>query len=45
MNFFAEQILTHRLQKTYVFQRRQIGGGAGWGSTKGLGWKCYEIWL
>ena len=26
MNFFAEQILTHRLQKTYVFQMRQVGG-------------------
>jgi len=26
MNFFAEQILTHRLWKTYGFQRRQFGG-------------------
>ena len=26
MNFFAEQILTHRLRKTYGFQRRQVGG-------------------
>ena len=25
-NFFAEQILTHRLWKIYVFQRRQVGG-------------------
>ena len=25
MNFFAEQILTHRLRKTYVFQMRQVG--------------------
>ena len=28
MNFFAEQILTHRLWKTYSFQMRQVGG---WG--------------
>ena len=33
MNFFAEQILTHRLRKTYGFQRRQFGG---WGDTLGL---------
>jgi len=26
MNFFAEQILTHRLCKTYGFQMRQVGG-------------------
>ena len=26
MNFFAEQILTHRLWKTYGFQMRQVGG-------------------
>ena len=25
MNFFAEQILTHQLQKTYGFQMRQVG--------------------
>jgi len=25
MNFFAEQILTHRLRKTYGFQMRQVG--------------------
>ena len=33
MNFFAEQILTHRLWKTYGFQRRQFGG---WGDVLGL---------
>ena len=27
MNFFAEQIVTHRLWKTYGFQMRQVGGG------------------
>ena len=27
MNFLAEQILTHRLWKTYGFQMRQDGGG------------------
>ena len=26
MNLFAEQILTHRLGKSYGFQKRQIGG-------------------
>ena len=26
MNFFADQILTHRLRKTYGFKRRQVGG-------------------
>ena len=36
MNFFAEQILTHRLWKTYGFQRRQVGGG-------GMGRKSYKI--
>jgi len=25
MNFFTEQILTHRLWKTYGFQMRQVG--------------------
>ena len=35
---FAEQILTHRLWKTYGFQRRQVGGGR-------LGWKGYKIGL
>ena len=29
MNFFAEQILTHRLWKTYGFQMRQVGGVGG----------------
>ena len=33
MNFFAEEILTHRLQKTYGFQRRQAGG---WGEGLGV---------
>ena len=28
-NFFAEQILTQRLRKTYGFQRRQVGGDGG----------------
>ena len=42
MNLFAEQILTHRVWKTYGFQMRQVGG---WGrGTEGLGWKCYKIW-
>ena len=41
---FAEQILTHRLWKTYGFQRRQVGGGVGeWAWS--LGWKCYKIGL
>ena len=32
MNFFAEQILTHRLEKPYSCQRRQFGvGGMCWG--------------
>ena len=30
MNFFAEQTLTHKLCKTYGFQRRQVGE---WGDT------------
>ena len=25
MNFFSEQKLAHRLLKTYVYQRRQVG--------------------
>ena len=33
MNFFAEQILTHRLGKTYSFQRRQVGV---WGDALGV---------
>ena len=33
MNFFAEWILTHRLWKTYGFQRRQVGG---WGDGLGV---------
>ena len=32
MNFFAEQIVTHRLWKAYGFQMRQFGvWGMGWG--------------
>ena len=33
MNFFAEQILTHRFSKTYGFPRRQVvgEGWVGWG--------------
>ena len=33
VNFFAEQILTHRFWKTYGFQRRQFGA---WGDVLGL---------
>ena len=33
MNFFAEQMLTHRLWKTYGLWRRQFGG---WGDALGL---------
>ena len=33
MNFFPEQILTHRPGKTYGLQRRQLGG---WGDVLGL---------
>ena len=33
MNFFAEQMLTHRLRKTYGFQRRQFSG---WEDTLGV---------
>ena len=33
MNFFAEQILTHRLSKTYSFHSRWLGG---WGDVLGL---------
>ena len=28
-NFFEEEILTHRLWKTYGFPMRQVGGGGG----------------
>lgn len=40
MNFFAEQIMTHRLRKTYGFQIRHVGGG-------GMHWgqKWYKIGL
>ena len=38
MNLFAEQILTHRLWKTYGFQMRQAGGAGG--CTEAVGWKC-----
>ena len=33
MNFFAEQILTHKLWKTYGFQMRQVGE---WGEALGV---------
>ena len=33
MNFFAEQMLTHRLWKTYGFQSRQFRG---WDDVLGL---------
>ena len=33
MNFFAEQILTHRLQKAYGFLMRQVGA---WGNALGV---------
>ena len=39
---FAEEILTHRLQKTYGFQMRQVER---WGVAGGLGWKCYKSGL
>ena len=29
MNFFAKQVLTHRLWKTYSFQRKQVEGAVG----------------
>ena len=32
---FAEQILTHRLSKTYSFQMRQVGCGGGLGVWDG----------
>ena len=35
MNLFAEQEQTHRLRKTYGYQRGQVEGGKGW--TGGLG--------
>ena len=40
MNFFAEQILTQRLKKTYDYQRRQVGGEGGRAGS--MGWKCCE---
>ena len=42
MNFFAEQILTHRLLKLKVSKGQRLGFGEWAGS---LGWKCYKIWL
>jgi len=35
LNFFVEQILTHRLSKTCHFQRRQVAGVGG----RAGGWK------
>ena len=43
MDFFAKQILTHRLWKIYGFQRRQFWGVGG--CTAGVGWKSYKIGL
>ena len=42
MNFFAEQILTHRLKNLWFPNEtgQEVGGWAG-----GLGWKCYKIGL
>ena len=42
MDFFAEQILTHRLWKTWF--PNETGWWVG-ECTEGLGWKCYKIWL
>ena len=42
LNFFAEQMLTHRHWKTYGLQRSQFGGeGCAWA----VGWKSCEIRL
>ena len=43
LNFFAEQMLTHRHWKTYGLWRRQFGGlvGCAWA----VGWKSCEIRL
>ena len=35
MNFFAEERLSHRLWKTYGFQRKQVGVGGGLGVWDG----------
>ena len=43
MNLFAEQKQTHRLWKTYGYQKKQVGGAEG--GTGGLGWKCSKIRL
>ena len=42
MNFFAEQMLTHRLKNLWFPNETgwEMGGCAG-----GLGWKCHQIWL
>ena len=42
MNFFAEQIRTHRFGKTYSFQRRPDGGVGG--VDGGLGWNKIGLW-
>ena len=42
LNFFAEQMLTHRHWKTYGLRRRQFGGG---GCAWAVGWKSCEIRL
>ena len=36
MNLFEEQKQTHRFQKTYGYQRGQMGGGMDWGSGTGI---------
>ena len=36
MNLFAEQKQTHRLWKTYGYQRGQVGGWEGWTGGFGL---------
>jgi len=46
MNFFAEQIVTHRLCKTYGFQIREFGE---WGDTlriwdgNDIKFGCYDL--
>ena len=43
---FEEQILTHRLWKTYGYQRRQVGEGEmGWGFVMEIlkNWVCHSF--
>ena len=44
LNFFAEQMLTHRHWKTYGLQRSQFGGSVE-GCAWAVGWKSCEIRL